>query len=101
VLLDEVEQARILNHIAELMMHISQLPLLEHFTEFQPALFCQKFHVDWEIFNCILDCISDSPISKSKSNNSQLPVVTQLVIFLNYTGHSSMGRHQHRLCIKL
>ena len=84
---DEVERARVLHHIAEPMMHVSQLPLLEHFADFRPALFRQKLHVDWEIFDCILDCISDSPIFKSKSNNSQLPVATQLAIFLNCAGH--------------
>lgn len=68
-------------------MKASQLHLLDHFAEFRPHLFRQKVRVDPEIFDCILERISDHPIFKSKSNNPQLPVAVQLAIFLYRAGH--------------
>ena len=84
---DEVEHACVLNQVGEPPMHASQLHLLEHFAEFQPHLFCKKLRVDPEIFNEILDHISDHLIFQSRSNNLQLPVMIQLAIFLNCAGH--------------
>ncbi|KAG2059839.1 hypothetical protein BDR06DRAFT_867302, partial [Suillus hirtellus] len=49
--------------------------------------FQQKLHVSPEIFDDILDYISDHPIFQSKSNNPQLPISIQLTIFLNRAGH--------------
>ena len=43
--------------------------------------------MDSNVFNCILDQLSDHAIFQSKSNNLQLPVAVQLAIFLNHTGH--------------
>ncbi|KAG2067556.1 hypothetical protein BDR04DRAFT_1027070, partial [Suillus decipiens] len=40
-----------------------------------------------EVFDDILDCISDSPIFKNNSNNHQLPIALQLAIFLSHAGH--------------
>ena len=87
VLCDEAERVCVLNQVGEPPMHASQLHLLEHFAKFRPHLFCKKLRVDPEIFDKILDCISNHPIFQSRSNNPQLPVAIQLAIFLNHTGH--------------
>ena len=68
-------------------MHASQLHLLQNFADFRPHLFRKKVRVDPEIFDCILDEISTSPVFTSKSNNLQLPIAIQLAIFLNRAGH--------------
>ncbi|KIK98292.1 hypothetical protein PAXRUDRAFT_134508 [Paxillus rubicundulus Ve08.2h10] len=52
-----------------------------------PKLFHKKIRVNPEIFDNILDQLSDHPIFQSKSNNPQLPVAVQLAIFLNHAGH--------------
>ncbi|KAG2051261.1 hypothetical protein BDR06DRAFT_890135, partial [Suillus hirtellus] len=49
--------------------------------------FWQKLCVEPEIFNDILDLISDHPIFQNNSHNSQLPISIQLTIFLNHIGH--------------
>ncbi|KAG2073944.1 hypothetical protein BDR04DRAFT_1009325, partial [Suillus decipiens] len=49
--------------------------------------FHQKLCVYPEVFDDILNCISDSPIFKNNSNNRQLPIALQLAIFLNLAGH--------------
>ncbi|KAG2046465.1 hypothetical protein BDR06DRAFT_899196, partial [Suillus hirtellus] len=61
--------------------------MLIHHKEHHPHLFWQKLHVSPEIFDDILDYISDHPIFQSKSNNPQLPISIQLAIFLNQAGH--------------
>jgi len=68
-------------------MHAPQLHLLEYFADDCPHLFQKKVCIDPQIFDCILDEISDHPIFQSKSNNPQLPVAIQLAIFLNHAGH--------------
>ncbi|KIK92061.1 hypothetical protein PAXRUDRAFT_72617, partial [Paxillus rubicundulus Ve08.2h10] len=66
----------------------SQHHALEHFTDYDPHIFCQRVRVNHEIFDNILDQISDHPIfSSGQSNNRQFPVAIQLAIFLNHTGH--------------
>ncbi|KIK72729.1 hypothetical protein PAXRUDRAFT_180025, partial [Paxillus rubicundulus Ve08.2h10] len=65
----------------------SQLHLLTHFADHHLHLFWKKLHVDPLIFHDILDQISDHLIFQNQSNNKQLPVVIQLVIFLNHAGH--------------
>ena len=87
VLRDEVERACVLNQVGKPPMCASQLHLLEHFAKFRPHLFRKKLWVDPEIFDEILDRISDHLIFQSRSNNPQLPVVIQLAIFLNRAGH--------------
>ncbi|KIK78322.1 hypothetical protein PAXRUDRAFT_164280, partial [Paxillus rubicundulus Ve08.2h10] len=48
----------------------------------------KKLQVDPDIFDRILDQISDHPIfSSGMSQNCQLPVAIQLVIFLNCAGY--------------
>ncbi|KIJ61940.1 hypothetical protein HYDPIDRAFT_72537, partial [Hydnomerulius pinastri MD-312] len=53
----------------------------------RPHLFRKKLRVNPEIFDLILDQISDHPIFQTQSNNPQLPVAIQLAIFLNRAGH--------------
>ena len=66
---DEVSRAHILNQVAQPLMCASQLHLLQIFADFWPHLFHKKVCVDPEIFDCILDEISTSPVFTSKSNN--------------------------------
>ena len=68
-------------------MHASQLHLFEHFAEFRLYLFQKKLHIDPLVFDEILDQISGCPIFHSNSNHPQLPVIVQLMIFLNRVGH--------------
>ncbi|KIK77970.1 hypothetical protein PAXRUDRAFT_775275 [Paxillus rubicundulus Ve08.2h10] len=69
-------------------MKASQLILLNHLAEHRPWLFCKKLQVDPDIFDRILDQISDHPIfSSGTSQKYQLPVAIQLSIFLNCAGH--------------
>ncbi|KAG2338023.1 hypothetical protein BDR05DRAFT_856988, partial [Suillus weaverae] len=63
-----------------------QIQLLDHFTIHRPHLFQKKLCVSPEIFDDILDEISDDPIFHNQSNNPQLPVTIQLAIFLNHAG---------------
>jgi hypothetical protein len=84
---DEVEKARVLHRPDEPMPRAPQLHLLVHFGEHRPHLFRHKLRVDPEIFDDILDQISDHPIFQNNSNNPQLPVSIQLAIFLNRAGH--------------
>ena len=84
---DEMMCARVLNQLVEQPLCVLQLHLLEHFAEFRPHLFHKKLRVDPNVFDCILDQISDHAIFQSKSNNLQLPVAVQLAIFLNRAGH--------------
>ena len=72
---DKVERAHVLNQVGKPPMRASQLHLLEHFAEFRPHLFRKKLWVDPEIFDEILNRISNHPIFQSRSNNPQLPVV--------------------------
>lgn len=87
VLRDEVERARVLHRPDEPPMRAPQIQLLPHFAVHRPDLFRQKLRVHPEVFDDILDCISDHPIFKSNSNNRQLPIALQLAIFLNRAGH--------------
>jgi hypothetical protein len=87
VLHDEVEWARVLTRIVVPPMRASQLHLLDDFANYRPHLFCQRVRVIPEIFDYILDCISDHLVFKSRSNRLQLPIAIQLAIFLNCTGH--------------
>lgn len=86
---DEVEKAHVLYCPDEPMPRASQLHLLVHFGEHCPHLFQQKLHIEPEIFDDILDLISDHPIFHNNSHNSQLPISIQLTIFLNRACHYS------------
>ncbi|KAG2076609.1 hypothetical protein BDR04DRAFT_1132814 [Suillus decipiens] len=61
--------------------------MLVHHEKHRPHLFQQKHSVNPDIFDDILDHISDHPIFQNKSNNPQLPMSIQLAIFLNQAGH--------------
>ena len=84
---DEIQQAQVLHNVGVPMMHASQLQLLDHFAEFRPHLFRQKVCVHPDVFDCILDQISDNAVFKSRLNHLQIPVAIQLAIFLNCAGH--------------
>ncbi|KAF9220555.1 hypothetical protein BS17DRAFT_714286 [Gyrodon lividus] len=68
-------------------MKASQLHLLEHFADHCPHLFCQRVRVNPDIFDDILDQISDHPIFFNQSHNRQLPIAIQLAIFLHCAGY--------------
>jgi hypothetical protein len=84
---DEVEKAHVLHHPDEPMPQAPQLHLLVHFGNHCPHLLWQKLCVETEIFDDILDLISDHPIFHNNSHDPQLPVSIQLAIFLNHAGH--------------
>ncbi|KAG2047188.1 hypothetical protein BDR06DRAFT_856088, partial [Suillus hirtellus] len=84
---DEISKARVFNIPSVPLPRAPQLHLLVHFGEHRPLLFRHKLCVDPEIFDDILDLISDHRIFHNNSNNSQLPVAIQLAIFLNCAGH--------------
>jgi hypothetical protein len=84
---DEVAKARVLHQPDEPPPRAPQLHLLVHFEEHRPHLFRQKLRVNPEIFDDILDLISNHPIFHNQSHNPQLPVAMQLAIFLNRAGH--------------
>ncbi|KIK81781.1 hypothetical protein PAXRUDRAFT_44847, partial [Paxillus rubicundulus Ve08.2h10] len=50
-------------------------------------LFCKMLWVNPEIFDSILDQLSDHLIFQSQSNNPQLAIAVQLAICLNHVGH--------------
>ncbi|KAH7905417.1 hypothetical protein BJ138DRAFT_1017729 [Hygrophoropsis aurantiaca] len=68
-------------------MRASQLQLLEHFAVHRPLLFRKRLRVDPDIFDRILNQISDHTVFQNRSNNPQLPIAIQLAIFLNRVGH--------------
>ncbi|KAG2336457.1 hypothetical protein BDR05DRAFT_896703, partial [Suillus weaverae] len=84
---DEVKRARVLHKPDEPPPRAPQLHMLVHHEEHRPHLFRQKLRVNLEIFDDILDDISDHPIFQNQSNNPQLPISIQLAIFLNRAGH--------------
>jgi hypothetical protein len=83
-LCDEVKRARVLHKPPP---QASQLHMLVHHEEYRPYLFRQKLCVNPEVFDDILNHISNHPIFQNQSNNPQLPVSIQLTIFLNRVGH--------------
>ena len=84
---DEVARVHVLNHVPVPMMRVPQLPLLDHFADYQPHLFHKKLRIDSQIFDRILEQISGSDIFIPKGNQPQLPISIQLAIFLNHAGH--------------
>jgi hypothetical protein len=84
---DEIMLARVLHKPHEPPPRAPQLHMLVHHEEHRPHLFRQKLRVDPEIFDDILDHISNHPIFQNQSNNPQLPVSIQLAIFMNRAGH--------------
>ncbi|KIK79342.1 hypothetical protein PAXRUDRAFT_161509 [Paxillus rubicundulus Ve08.2h10] len=84
---DEIIATQVLNQPLVPVMRASQLILLDHFVDHRPGLFRKKLWVDPDIFDAILDQISDHPIFSSASHNCQLPIAIQLAIFLNRAGH--------------
>jgi hypothetical protein len=83
---DEVEISRVLDARPKLS-HAPQLHLLPEWGMHAPDRFCQKLHVSPAIFNKLVECIQPHGIFYNNSNNPQLPVPIQLVIFLNGIGH--------------
>jgi hypothetical protein len=84
---DEIDRARILHQPGAPPLRAPQLSLLDDFAGSRPHLFRKKLRVNPEIFDDILDQISDHGIFTNQSNNPQLPVAIQLAIFLNRAGH--------------
>lgn len=84
---EEVEETRVLNHPAKPPMRAPQIQLLDQFAVHHPDLFRKKLHVSPEIFDDILNQISNHPVFHNQSNNPQLPIAVQLAIFLNRAGH--------------
>ncbi|KIK72334.1 hypothetical protein PAXRUDRAFT_22106 [Paxillus rubicundulus Ve08.2h10] len=85
---EEAATVQVLNRLPVPVMKASQLILLDHFAEYRPGLFRKKLRVDPDIFDKILDQISDHPIFSSGTwQNRQLPVAIQLASFLNHAGH--------------
>jgi hypothetical protein len=86
---DEIEKAHVLHKpdASEPPPQAPQLHLLVHCGEHHPHLFQQKLRITPEIFDDILDLISNHPIFHNQSNDPQLPVAMQLAIFLNCAGH--------------
>jgi len=50
-LYDEVARACVLNRVPVPMMQVSHPPLLNHFSDYWPHLFCKKLCVDPQIFD--------------------------------------------------
>ena len=82
---------RVLEMPSELMLHAPQLHVLPIYARSQPKKFQQKLHIGPEVFNNIIDHIRDHPVFHNQSNNKQLPVDKQLVIFLNCIDHYGNG----------
>jgi hypothetical protein len=95
---DEVQMARILHIPDEPPMWAPQIQLLDHFAIHHPKLFQMKLHVNPDIFNDILDQISNHTIFHNESNNPQLPVAMQLAIFLNCAGHYGNAASNQDVC---
>lgn len=95
---DEVEMTRVLHQPDEPPMRAPQIQLLDHFTIHRPHLFQKKLRVSPEIFDDILDEISNDPIFHNQSNNPQLPVAIQLAIFLNRAGHYGNAISNEDVC---
>lgn len=95
---EKVRPLQVLNDVGIPWPCASQLHLLEHYEEFRSQSFRQKVRVNPEIFDSILDQISDHPIFHSESHNSQLPVAIQLTIFLNHAGHYGNGSTPDEIC---
>jgi hypothetical protein len=84
---DEVTRARVLHKPDAPPMRAPQIQLLHDFGHSRHHLFRKKLRVNPDIFDNILDQISDHPIFTNRSNNPQLPIAIQLAIFLNRAGH--------------
>ena len=90
-LCDEVVTMRVLEMPSEPMPCAPQLHVLPIYARSWPKKFWQKLRIDPQIFNDILDHITDHPVFHNQSNNKQLPVDQQLAIFLNRIGHYGNG----------
>lgn len=84
---DEIDRARIIHQPEAPPLRAPQLVLLADFADSRPHLFRKKLRVNPEIFDDILDQISDHDVFTNQSNNPQLPIAIQLAIFLNRAGH--------------
>ncbi|KAG2112050.1 uncharacterized protein F5147DRAFT_771609 [Suillus discolor] len=71
---DKVKRVHVLHKPDEPPPQAPQLHMLVHHEEHRPHLFQQKLCVNPEIFDNILDHISDHPIFQNQSNNPQLPI---------------------------
>jgi hypothetical protein len=95
---DEVQMACVLHTPDEPPMQAPQIQLLDHFAIHCPDLFRMKLRVNPDIFDDILDQISDHPVFYNQSNNPQLPVAVQLAIFLNRAGHYGNVASNQDIC---
>ena len=83
---DEVKQAHVLQSHPP-SIQIPQLALLDEWQIHNPELFQHKLRVSPPVFTHIVQLIENNPVFHNNSNNPQLPVCTQLAIFLNAVGH--------------
>jgi len=83
---DEVTQAHVLQSHPP-SIRIPQLALLDEWQLHNPELFQHKLRVSPPVFTHIVQLIENNPVFHNNSNNPQLPVGTQLAIFLNAAGH--------------
>ena len=60
---------------------------LDDFRHDHPGLFRKKQHISPHVFNRLVDLIKDHSIFYNNSNVPQLPVTTQLAVFLVHVGH--------------
>jgi hypothetical protein len=95
---DEVQMAHVLYVPDEPPMRAPQIQLLDYFANHRPELFRMKLRVNPDIFDDILDQISDDPVFHNQSNNPQLPVAVQLAIFLNHAGHYGNAASNQDIC---
>ncbi|KAJ7689863.1 hypothetical protein B0H17DRAFT_892564, partial [Mycena rosella] len=66
---------------------VSQLPLLDHFREYNIKSWHHKLRVDTNMFDSLVTLIKDNLIFYNNSNNLQFPVEIQLAVFLFHAGH--------------
>ncbi|KAF7328223.1 hypothetical protein MVEN_02562100 [Mycena venus] len=85
-LVREIENTRVLSP-APPVPKMSQLPLLDHFREYNVERWRRKLQVEPETFDVILSLIQEDPVFYNNSNNPQLPVEVQLAVFLFRAGH--------------
>jgi len=66
---DEVQMACVLHIPDEPPMRAPQIQLLDHFAIHRPQLFRMKLRINPDIFDDILNQISDDPVFYNQSNN--------------------------------
>ena len=85
-LLNLIKITRVL-HPAPPIPKYSQLHLLDYWRIHSPDHFRRKLRVEPQTFDGLINQIENHPVFHNNSNNAQLPVQTQLCIFLFRVGH--------------